>query len=487
MRKIKLSTKILLLLFTFLIGAAGFGFVFITDLAATKMRMNDIALEANVLVSNEEGELISLDTPTVFRKDWSNQYFIEKPNGEKVMLGEHGILIKNEGLTIFGGGYQILSNEELTKLADVHEVTNLNEEKFYKLADRKYLMVAPFISEKDEVFTTEKYAYISLDKIGNALLTNREFKVKTTMPTIVTSETINFDIANELLILNENEIDLKKIIGTTNEFEPKMYQEQLEENPDELNLEVEGGTGGTGGDGGTGGIGGSGGKGGSGGQGGAGGAGSTGTVDIVKNISLRGVERGTNALTVSYYAADPFGQYGIIYMELYKGDVDLTDSNKKPIGNRSTVNLFDNQYIFSGLEPDTYYQVVMGHETEEEDVIDDVIRVVTLPLKSSLNVTLHEDGILSYELKLDPGYSLQSGYIELCTTNGQQRIGESQAIDIVSAKSNLGASGQIVYTDLQSANMNEKLRLRLMITKDGINIRELISIEFVNNYYVKTE
>ena len=72
---------------------------------------------------------------------------------------------------------------------------------------------------------------VELDRLGNATLNNNEVNVKTFTETSIITNDYVFDIANEVLIYGENKIDLKKIIGSTNEYESKDIL--IDENTDE--------------------------------------------------------------------------------------------------------------------------------------------------------------------------------------------------------------------------------------------------------------
>ncbi len=58
---------------------------------------------------------------------------------------------------------------------------------------------------------------VIIDKLGNALLLNNEINAKTINEMIISTDEFSFDVANESLVYDNENIDLKKIIGSTNE------------------------------------------------------------------------------------------------------------------------------------------------------------------------------------------------------------------------------------------------------------------------------
>lgn len=90
--------------------------------------------------------------------------------------------------------------------------------KFYKLADRKYLVVDKDIKTSDGLLSTNEFLMIDLDKVGNATLVNHKVNLKAFAATSIVTSNYTFDIANEILTYGSNKIDLKKIIGSSNTY-----------------------------------------------------------------------------------------------------------------------------------------------------------------------------------------------------------------------------------------------------------------------------
>ena len=59
---------------------------------------------------------------------------------------------------------------------------------------------------------------VELDKQGNAKLSNNKLQLKTISETTLVTSKYTFDIANEKLNYGKYDIDLKKIIGSSNQY-----------------------------------------------------------------------------------------------------------------------------------------------------------------------------------------------------------------------------------------------------------------------------
>ena len=84
-------------------------------------------------------------------------------------------------------------------------------------------MIDRTVESKDSSFVTSNYLILHLDKLGNATLLNDKTSYKTITPTILRTSSYTFDIANEKLNFGAEDVDLKKIIGSTNEYDSKTY------------------------------------------------------------------------------------------------------------------------------------------------------------------------------------------------------------------------------------------------------------------------
>lgn len=151
-------------------------------------------------------------------------YLFEEDDANKSYnLGENvtAYNLNQDNLIIYGTTYQVFKDATVEKNEKITEITNLKENKFYKLDDRKYVMVGNKIQNESGTLATQKYLIIIIDKAGNTFLLNNELNAKTINKLNIKTEEYEFDVANEQLIFGENKIDLKKIIGSTNEYKQK--------------------------------------------------------------------------------------------------------------------------------------------------------------------------------------------------------------------------------------------------------------------------
>lgn len=231
----------------------------------------------SVLFDNKQN-MITLSSEGTIRIKWSGNYYLQY-NDKDYELGDHAVVYdSNSGnISLYGKYYHVKSDGKVDVIKGENKIKSSVKSNFYKLDDREYLIIDRTIQSADSSFVTGNYLIVNLDKLGNATLLNDKTSYKTIKPTVLKTSSYTFDIANEKLNFGGEDIDLKKIIKSTNEYDEDTYD--LNATKDE-NIEGENGQGVAGDGTGTGdGVGGSGagGAGGAGGEGGAGGAGGDGT------------------------------------------------------------------------------------------------------------------------------------------------------------------------------------------------------------------
>ena len=406
------------------------------------------------VIYNENGQATLISEDGTIKKLWTGEYVYKNADEKfKVSLGTNAVITNGNSIYIVGGGYRFLGDTSTIKLGSYYE-SNLTDNQFYKLADRKYLLIANEIHDDTETVKTTKFLFILMDKQGNAQLINDEISGKTQVPTVIYGDAYTFDIANEILSIGEKyTIDMRDVITSTNEFDRQTYKNpntgETNLNPEEIDVDVSGGKGGDGG------------IGGEGGQGGNGGRGSNAEQsDIVKEITLLGVQRYSTSLKVNYYANDPFAQFGLIYLALYPNDVDIYDprNQKLYITNKMFgVNVYNNTLTFNDLDPNTKYQVVIGHIIEGEDdwYVDDVMRTTTLNISNSIQLVSQTANYLELKLKLDPYYNNYAyGRIEMYVN------------EILNEGTNACS-----YALKRANNDNDTFNVSTAASKDGVTIR----------------
>lgn len=511
MRKLNKKAKLSMNFFGIIVIGLVVLFGYIGYIAMTKQPETYTVSSGSLIYDSEDNPFVA--TEGVISKRMFGDYEFVSSDNKKTNLGKNTIIYYPGGIRILGGGYTILENSETKKLTEGQEITDFKNSGVYKLNDRKYLFVGDSLYDQEKTFETKNFIYVIMDTAGNAVLTNDEVNIKTVKPTILQVENIIFDIANEMLNYNGQQIALKNIIGSTNTYNPDLYKDLAEEKQqDKIDLTVQGGDGGTGGTGGTGangglggiggiggngglggygGTGGTGGTGGSGGQGGTGGTGGTGgqggngsvgeSVDTVKQIMLRGVTKTSTTLEVSYFASDPFGQYGIVYLALLPGDADINDVVGQKI-KMQTLNIYDTHYVFSKLDPSTQYQIVIGHILNDDGevyYVDDVIKTTTSAASNQLNIMRQTESGLYLQAYLDSYYTGQD--IKLVISGSSSTATPmQQTIESKDIFSKTGYSTFVGYTEESKAWIQTSKELTISIYAGGRNV---ITKKIENVYY----
>ena len=181
--------------------------------------------------------------------------------------------------------------------------------------------------------------------------------MKTITPMILVTSKYRFDINNEILNFGSYDIDLKKIIGSTNQYKPEEVDKDVES---------DGTTGENGGNGtGTGGAGG-----GTGDGNGTGIGNGNGVInnspdgeetdigeikDKTKMTSVVRVSEGLTQIDVDYVVYDPYNEYKSVYAEVMKaGKLEVVYLSKT-----------DTHIVFDNLVPDTEYSINFVYTTTD--------------------------------------------------------------------------------------------------------------------------
>jgi len=420
-----------------------------------------------ITTENEEAKL---------KQSWSGDYYLEKQDKTKVDLGDKAIIysIPKRTIDLYGTFYEVLTDGKVKKYTGKNQISNTNENRLFKLEDRKYLITGSMIVNDTRVLNTKYFLLVVLDKNGNAKLLNYELNSKTIKPMIIETTSFSIDVANEKMTFENGELDLKKILGSSNIYDANAVKSEnaieLAENTKNVTNETEEGQG----EGGTSSssssstviqqpaqqqtivI--------SGGNNGdtrsgaeevnngeskesenSGGTSETTTnnnttqkVNFDRSATLTGVTAGTSYIDIQYYISDPQGRYKAVYLE-----VDGADGIKKDIA----LDKSKTTYRITDLTPNTEYTIKFGTKVtrangDNIDTIIDVVNVMTLENNSYLRITKIANGRIYYTIKLDSSYVLDSGRIVM-KVDGQP-TGVAQAIP-GGAYSTGGASGSFAY------------------------------------------
>ena len=349
----------------------------------------DVAVGSVVQDINKN--FINISEDAVLKMRWNDSYYLVYQNN-KINLGKRVIVYNtvSNNLKLYGKFYEITNQGKIVDTSGETILSNLSETKFYKLADREYLLVDKTIYSQDRSINASNYLLVELDKIGNAKLSNNTLNLKTITPTKLVTSKYVFDIANETLKYNKLEIDLKKIIGTTNEYKEDVDNGTTNEkgsgngNNQTVNNNVAGNTVITNTN-----------------------EGSKNTTvdeikDKVKTTSVVKVQAGLTQIDIDYVVYDPYNEYKSVYAEVEKaGKVEVIHLSKS----ETHMTIYD-------LLPDTDYTInfvytaVDGKTNELKPNKFDELNVKTLKPVYSANITKFS----GYSNKLSYGVNLQSGF-----------------------------------------------------------------------------
>lgn len=441
----------------------------------------------DVFIYDKNYEHIELIGDAIIEKKWTGEYYLNEPEtGLSYDLGHNSIAydsIKNK-ISLYGTFYEVALDGEVTKTVKNTEISDMYNSRLYKIEDRKYLLVASQIITENSSLVAEDYLIVVIDKSGNTLLLNDEMDVKTINAIVLETDTFKFDVANEKLLYNETQIDLTKIIGSTNEY---VEVEKVEENEDKNNegqVQVGGTNVNVGGSsanssyspnvnvGGTTVINPGGSSNSNNGNTNIGNSNNNnnnhnnnnGTViggseenktPVSKSANLRSIVPGTSYLDVNYIITDPENKYQVVYLTVEGGGIVDTVSLDKT----------SNFYRITGLNANTDYTVTLGYkeiknDNTVEEVTEDVLNVRTEKLGGSFSITKVTPNKIYFNLKLDPNSEYDNAKI-VVLINGNE-TDEIIEVDTNQALLDAGWNYSIDRTDKYVG----KITLKLTDVKD---------------------
>ena len=405
---------------------------------ALSFEKESYAVSKDVDIYDVGYEYINLTSDAVIEKKWTGEYYLtESETNLSYELGNTAIAYDSlkKRVNLYGTFYEIALDGETSKTSKYTEVSNVLEPKLYKIEDRKYLIVADNISNEKGTLTANNYLIVVIDKSGNTRLLNNEIDIKTINAIILETDTFKFDVANEKLIYESNIIDLKKIIGSSNQYVKPVKNEENTINANEVKEEVTTNNGGVVANGGTASsttlnyINVGGGTtinvGNTSGNNNTSNSGnnvvnnnsnsSKNTTNIQKSVSLRSVSPGETYLDVNYSIVDPENEYQVVYLLLTGG------------GKTENISLDKNKdsYRIIGLKPNTDYKLVLGYkeikkDATVEEITEDTINVKTLKVEGSLSITKVTEDKVYFNLKLDKNSSYDNAKIYVYVNNNKQ-------------------------------------------------------------------
>lgn len=523
MRNLTAGNKAKFAMFTFVIISI-LAILCIAVMLVLRTDKEEYSVPSTSSIYDKDYNYIELANEATIAKKWTGNYYLKENTTKKEYnLGNYAVSFdKNrKSLELFGNFYQVQKGGAINKLTDHNTINNANESQFYKIDDRKYLIVAKNIINDTGSLSTQNYLMVIIDKLGNALLLNNEINAKTINEMIISTDEFSFDVANESLVYNNENIDLKKIIGSTNEY---VKQEQDKENTtNEQNTttteiaRTEGQSGTTAtsntrenvatnpktqgssttvvqqntnnnvnnessGNGGT--------------QDNSwtnslndwiqkvasgfqsiynGNSGKKNDQELNKSISLNTLSAGTTYMDINYKVTDPEGKYNVVYAIVSDGAKSYNIALDK---NGTT-------YRIEGLTPSTNYSVQIGYkviyaDSRVDEQVEDTMMIRTKTPTENLSITRVSTSEVYYNLNLDSNFVYDSGAKLVMYLNDNKYTETELTNEQLEKAAAVGYIGE--FTIPKEYKMkNSTIKIQLENTKfSGIDVESNLAAKIVN-------
>lgn len=463
MKKLNGKNKIFVTVFIIIILAI----VAILSFAVKLSKHDDkplFTVTSNTAIFASDTSLIDTSDGGKIESKWDGEYYYLSSKNRSFKLGKNPIAYDkaSETLSIMGPSYQILTDGSVVKNDKMVSINNYATPYMYKLDDRVYLIVGNEIYTGDKSIYANKYLVVNIDKKGNASVYNDSINVKTVNPMNLVFGQYTFDIANEKLIVGNNTIDLKLVIGSTNEYvpiekeevKPEYDEKELVDSYNDLvndftkyannanmmisanNKIVNNNT-----------I-------------------VTSNISdnisnalnkvlsktiINKRVSLRGCVTSSSYIDVTYIVTDPENKFQAVYL-LVTGNINGSIKTEKIM-----LDKYQTVARINNLEPSSEYSISLGYievvkndgEKNLVDNIEDIINVRTTKVDYTLKVEKISSGNVFFNLKMSNNYAFERCKVSLYVDN--VKYGEV-VVDPVALISDNGFSSKI---KLESGNVYE--------------------------------
>ena len=394
-------------------------------------------VDSQSIVQDTSKNYIVLNDDAILKMHPNKNYYLDYQDN-KINLSKRVIVYNTmaNSLKLYGKFYEITAQGKVILNDGEVVLDNLGDTKFYKLADREYLLVDKNIVSQDRSIEANNYLLVELDKMGNAKLTNNILNLKTVAPTKLVTSKYVFDIANETLRYNKLDIDLKKIIGTTNQYkEDTLEEKENDKNDTPTNT------------------------------GGNNNAGANRIEQVVNNntnvadtvvdnttdnskevtidelkdkVKTTSVIKPTVSLTqidIDYVVYDPYDEYKQVYAEIEKsGKIEVIHLSKK-----------DTHMTIPNLTPDTEYKINFIYTTVDSESNEikpnkfEELKLKTLKPVYSGSISKYSGykHKLTYGVNLYPGFSIDSitvtikYYYQLVNDEGVLEVKERSVSDTI--------------------------------------------------------
>ena len=356
----------------------------------------EYTVETGSVIQDTNKNTINIEEDATLKKRWNGNFYLIYQD-KKINLGKNVIVYNTitEGMKLYGKFYEIKSDGNVDITEDETILANTTKPRFYKIADREYLLIDKQIFSDDKSIETSNYMLVELDKMGNAKLSNNKLNMKTiTETTLLTSE-YSFDIAKEVLKFEDTAVDLKKIIGSSNEYKEKEKEEEKDDTTENNTIYNGSGNNGvvnnntnTG-------------------------NGSSSIEELIKKTKMTSVIRVQEGLTqidMDYVVYDPYNEYKSVYVEVTKPDkIEVIHLSKT-----------DTHIVFENLIPNTKYKFNFVYTTAKEDgsiekhIFDTMGLTTKMPGYSvEVQKISYDTGLLTCKVNLQEGYKVNTVNVSL--------------------------------------------------------------------------
>lgn len=401
-------------------------------------------IDAGSILYDKDKNLIKLESESVLKIKWNDEYYLMEDKN-MYLLGTNSIIYNpsKDIMQLYGKYYEVTAfGEDNVIVYEDETVVRTTESKFLKIADRKYLIIDPVIKTENGSLNTKNYLIVELDKMGNATLINNEVNLKTFEPTTIITSNFTFDIANEQLTISNQIIDLKKIIGSTNQYvnpEDKPSEGEHDNSSDNNNQGNTGGNNGgnTGEDGNN--------EGQTGGNNNDNDENIDDIIDKTKTTSIISVNPSVGNISIDYVIYDPLNEYESVFVE-------VRDNNNTLV----SIGYFDKMntnFIITGLKANITYNLTFKYVYYRDDVrveekFDEAKVTVGKP-SISLTVDKVTSKEIYYTVLLDKDYSLDTLTVNLVSDlEGGGQVNFSNTFDSNTLANKESVSGSFSYSDI---------------------------------------
>ena len=192
----------------------------VSVVVVVKNKSASYIVPAGSTVYDVDNEYIPVEEDATIYQKKTGVYYLKTSDKDVYTLGTNVVVkdSKTHSVWVYGDLYEIAADGTVSVLSGRNELKNSGQPGLYKLADRKYLMTGNSIASTDKEYSTSEYVYINVYKSGAAVLMNDQSNQNILRPIMLNSEDLYLDISSEYAFYHNNLINLKNVIGSTNEY-----------------------------------------------------------------------------------------------------------------------------------------------------------------------------------------------------------------------------------------------------------------------------